>query len=176
MVSRKDANDVLSNPQETPVRKMRIKPEDVVPVRRVTREEAEEIYPPDERQAEQEARAYALSKEPGEHIRPRDLQAVSKGAVSFNAACRVLEGLEKDGELVRTTNPTYAGMLVWLRARPATTPSRGYALPLSQKEHGALLDLLDFALGDESMALRDARVHWNLATLRAIRQRLKRPA
>lgn len=137
-----------------------------------------------ENEAEQEARAYALSKEPGEHIRPRDLQAVSKGAVSFNAACRVLEGLEKDGELVRVgrmTSSKAAVALVWMRAQPATTPSRGYALPLSPKEHGALLRLLDVRLGatgtgGTSFDEYQAKAKSDTETLRAIRSRLKRPA
>jgi len=130
-------------------------------------------------QAEKEARVYALSTTPGEHIRPRDLQAISKGAVSFNAACRVLEQLEKEDELVRTSSPTYAGMLVWMRAQPATPPGPGYALPLSSKEHGALLRLLDgfLSASNTSSGLRmpayPSATDRELATLRAIRSRLK---
>lgn len=126
-----------------------------------------------EHEAEQEARAYALTTTPGEHVRPRDLQAISKGAVSFNAACRILEALEKDGELVRTTNPAYAGMLVWQRSQPPGKPPRGYALPLSPKEHGALLRLLDDNLSPHGPG--GSRVD-DQPTLRAIRSRMKRPA
>jgi hypothetical protein len=124
-------------------------------------------------QAEQQARAYALTTAPGEHIRPRDLQAATKGAVSFNGACRVLEALEKDGELVRTTNALHAGMLVWMRAQPATPPGRGYALPLSPKEHRLLLNTLDFVLNLSSIDEEDEKVKTGL---RAIRGKLKRPA
>ncbi len=145
----------------------------------------------DENQAEQDARAYALSIDPGERIRPRDLQAVSKGAVSFNAACRVLERLQVDGELVRLAS---SEGLVWRRAQPASTTSRAYALPLTQREHGALLRLLDRDLErsassarimdgvaaqqqlDEQTTAKLQALKADLPTLRAIRLRLKRPA
>lgn len=167
-----------------------------------------------ETQVEHEARAFALSTAPGEHIRPRDLQSTTKGGISFNAACRVLEDLEKDGELFRSSDP--GGRLVWTRSRPPGKPSRGYALPLSSREHGALLRGLDEVLAAEELlwtyeaVLREMRTHaavqegemarWvagldaardefarrtgrspetmmpDRGTLRAIRNRLKRPA
>ena len=122
-----------------------------------------------EMQAEQEARAYALTTAPGEHIRPRDLQAISKGALGFNTACRVLEALEKDGELVRCGPVS----LCWMPAPPVTKPHRGYALPLSQKEHSALMRLLDDNLSPYGPG--GSRVD-DQPALRAIRAKLRGPA
>lgn len=130
--------------------------------------------------AEQQARAYALSTTPGEHLRPRDLQSVTKGALGFNAACRILEALEKDGELVRNSSMGEgrgAGILVWERVKHASAPGPGYALPLSQREHGALLRLLDETLGPPCQpGAVSYHKGGDAPTLRAIRSRLKRPS
>jgi hypothetical protein len=120
-----------------------------------------------EHEAEQQAREHVRASAPGVLVRPRDLQATHR--LGFSAACRVLEALEKDGELVRDLR---GGTLAWSRAHPPGKPPRGYALPLSSKEHGALLRLLDWKLsGDgQGQGPDDADL------LRAIRARAKRPA
>lgn len=92
--------------------------------------------------------------------------------LGWNRACSALEALEARGDLERIPGPTLA-------YRPAPPPlpftkafplGGGYALPLSPKEHGALLRLLDGYLGQVYGWKDDDK-----AALRAIRSRLKRP-
>lgn len=125
-----------------------------------------------EHQAEQEARAYALALQPGELVRPANLQSVVR-SLPFNAACRVLEDLESDGELARAAS---GHPLAWYRAQPPGKPSRGYALPLSSREHGALLRLLDWKLAGRPPLPSPPMNTGDTAILRAIRSRLKRPS
>lgn len=59
--------------------------------------------------------------------------------LTWNAACSTLEALEKRGDLERIPGPT----LAWKPTPPSQKPGRGYALPLTPKEHGALLRALE---------------------------------
>lgn len=109
----------------------------------------------------------AWCREKGGDISPADLQR--EFHFTWNWACSLLERLERDGELVRLPGST----LAWRLAAPAGKPSRGYALPLTPKEHGALLRLLDDRFSWET-SQHDNREDLDL--LRAVRAKLKRPA
>jgi hypothetical protein len=134
-----------------------------------------------ERQAILQAtREHLAQLYPGATITPADLQRVIHAG--WNAACSALEALERDGELVRAPygsghHPGAGGLLCWTKAQPATPPGRGYALPLSSKEHGALLRALDHLCNELEPRPSAAPVdpHPDLKTLRAVRSKLKRP-
>ena len=66
--------------------------------------------------------------------------------MSFNAACSMLERLEKEGELVRVPAPTHT----WRRASKAEREGRRTNLSLSREQADALHRLLDAYLVTES--------------------------
>lgn len=106
---------------------------------------------------------------------PADLQRELR--CTYHQACRILEALERDGELVRSDGPV---ALRWTLAPAASRPGKGYSLPLSSSEHSALLRALEWLFtfrheeyeADEMKPLLKA----DLPILRAIRGKLKRPA
>lgn len=102
-------------------------------------------------------------------VTPNDLTR-QPHRLTWNQACSTLEQLEHRGDLERLYGPT----LAWRLAPPIAKPGRGYSLPLSPKEHAALLWLLDRHLADWQTS--DPAVEAKTSTLRRIRARLKRPA
>ena len=130
----------------------------------------------DEEQAERlsfwtRTREHLATLPAGYSITPGELQRAIR--CSWNLACSLLEELEREGTLrLGTTGRGYQA------AQPTTAPTRGYALPLSLKEHGALLRALDGLLGSTPMsaAYEVNRLPADLTLLRAVRARLKRPA
>lgn len=109
-----------------------------------------------------------LTVDGGDQVTPARLQR--RYSIGWNAACSALEALERDGDLERLPGPTIA-------YRPTSGPGRpgkGYALPLSAKEHGALLRGLDKMLAPlEGYPL--PQLQDDMKYLRQIRARLKRP-
>lgn len=94
-------------------------------------------------------------------IVPGDVQ--HRFRLGYSRAWSLLEALEASGDLERVPGPTPA-------YRPTSGPGNDYSLPLSAKEHGALLRLLDDNLsGTVGYAADDEK------TLRQIRARMKRP-
>jgi hypothetical protein len=116
----------------------------------------------------QATRDHLATLPPGTTITPADLQRELR--LGWNTACSMLEALQRDGELARVGLST---LLTFVRpsAPPAGSVDPGYALPLSSKEHGALLRLLDGVLDWQNRA----DLPTDAPTLRAIRAKLKRP-
>lgn len=141
-------------------------------------------------------RAWVLSQTG--QVGPSDLQRA--GRIPWNMACSILEGLEKDGELVRLPSPSN---LMWTVAPKAAAVTSGYSLPLSPKEYGALYRGLGALLHGRDFGIllaqaadfirgagtQEERELWcrdvaeidtrplkdDEPTLRAIRTKLKRP-
>jgi hypothetical protein len=103
-------------------------------------------------------------------------QIMSRFRSGHNAACRLLEALEADGELVKVEGPA----LAWRLAQPPQRPGKGYSLPLSPAEHAALLRLLDridgyLYIGSPIEEGPAPRSDPDAPTLCALLSRLKRP-
>lgn len=101
-------------------------------------------------------------------IGPSDLQR-PPWRLTFNGACSALEALQARGDLVKGSG------LAWRPAPAPQKPGKGYALPLSGKEHAALLRLLDWKLNGRPPLPAPPMEIGDTDTLRAIRSRLKQP-